>query len=166
MLHIAEAYSGRGDNHIHINLILGTRDGPVGQTFLNTLLNQRPGHVPFIVVLQPNLPVRPLTLFVNKAEIRGETHARLTWGACQAGVAEGVRDAVRAGAFDGYDLDDTLLLIAVFIGWSANDEGTVLANAREAMRTAILRAVRREFYAGDVMDESLQPFNSFYHMPG
>jgi 5,6,7,8-tetrahydromethanopterin hydro-lyase len=165
MLHITEAYSGRGDNHIHINLVLGTRDGPLGQTFLNALASPRPGHVPFIVVLQPNLPVRPLTLFVNKAEIRGETHARLTWGAGQAGVAEGVRDAAQSGAFDGYDLDDTLMLIAVFIGWSANDEETVFANSREAMRTAILRAVGREGYAANVMDASLQPFNSFYRMP-
>jgi 5,6,7,8-tetrahydromethanopterin hydro-lyase len=165
MLHITEAYSGRGENHIHINLVLGEREGPVGQTFINTLASPRPGHVPFIVVLQPNLPVRPLTLFVNKAEIRGETHARLTWGACQAGVAEGVRDAVRAGALGGYVLDDTVILIAVFIGWSANDEDTVFANAREAMRTAILRAAGREGYAGDVMDETLQPFNSFYRMP-
>lgn len=164
-LRISEAYAGRGDNHIHINLLLGSREGPVGQTFLTVLASPRPGHVPFLVVLQPNLPVRPPTLYVNKAEIRGDTHARLTWGASQAGVAEGMRDALKAGALDGYDRDDALIIIAVFLGWSAADDEVVRANSREAMRLAVLRAGGQEDYRGDFLDETLQPFNSFYHMP-
>lgn len=163
---IGEGYAGRGDNHVHINLMLGSRQGPVGQTFLSVLSSPRPGHVPFLVVLQPNLPARPLTLYVNKAELRGDTHARLTWGASQAGVALGLRDAIKDGALDGYDRDEVLIIIAVFLGWSAGDEQAVLDNSREAMRLALLRACGQEGYAGDFLDESLQPFNSFYRMPG
>ena len=166
LLRISEAYAGRGDNHVHINLMLGSREGPVGQTFLNVLASPRPGHVPFLVVLQPNVPVWPPVLYVNKAELRGEVHARLTWGASQAGVAEGMRDALRAGALDGYDREEVLIVIAVFIGWSAGDEALVRDNSREAMRLALLRAGGNEGYAADFLDESLEPFNSFYHMPG
>jgi len=164
-IRISEAYAGRGANHIHINLMMGSRNGPVGQTFLSTLASPSPGHVPFLVVLQPNLPTRPLVLYVNKAEIKGDTHARLTWGASQAGVAEGLREAIQAGALEGYDLDDTLIIIAIFIGWSADSEELVLQNTREAMHIAVLRAVGKQGYAGDYMDGSLQTFNSFYHMP-
>jgi len=162
---ISEAYAGRGDNHVHINLMLGSRGGPVGQTFLTVLASPRPGHVPFLVVLQPNVPVWPPVLYVNKAEIRGDDHARVTWGASQAGVAEGMRDAVKAGALDGYDRDDVLIIIAVFVGPTARDEALLRANSREAMRLALLRAGSKEGYAADFLDESLEPFNSFYRMP-
>jgi 5,6,7,8-tetrahydromethanopterin hydro-lyase len=162
---IGEGYAGRGDNHVHINLLLGSRGGPLGQTFLTVLASPRPGHVPFLVVLQPNVPVWPPVLYVNKAEIRGDDHARLTWGASQAGVAEGMRDALKAGALDGYDRDDVLIIIAVFVGWTADNEALVRANSREAMRLALLRVGGKEGYAADFRDETLEPFNSFYHMP-
>lgn len=163
---IGEAYAGRGANHVHLNLLLGSREGPVGQAFYTALSSPRPGHVPFLVVLQPNIPAWPPLLYVNKAEIRGDLHARLIWGASQAGVAEGMREALRAGALDGYDLDDVLIIIAVFIGWSADDEAVVLSNSREVMGKALLRATGKEGYPGDFLDESLQPFNSFHRFPG
>jgi 5,6,7,8-tetrahydromethanopterin hydro-lyase len=46
--------------------------------------------------VRPGLPAKPLTLFVNKAAIASDSHARLTWGAAQAGVAGGVLDDVLA----------------------------------------------------------------------
>ncbi len=162
---ISEAYAGHGPNHIHINLLLGSRQGPVGQAFYTALASPRPGHVPFLVVLQPNIPVWPPTLYINKAELRGELHERFTWGASQAGVAAGMREALKAGALAGYDLDDLVIVIAVYVDWSANDEDAVLANSHEAMRTALLRATGKAGYPGDFLDESLQIFNSFYKMP-
>ena len=38
-----------------------------------------------------------MTLFVNKADVRGETHESLTWGAAQAGVAGGLARAAKEG---------------------------------------------------------------------
>ena len=54
------------------------------------LATPRAGHVAFVAAVRPGVAVRPFTLFVNKAAIEGERHARLTWGAAQAGVAAGV----------------------------------------------------------------------------
>src|SRR5579864_4597987 len=91
----AEAMSGQDDNRVHINLLLGGIEGPVGIAFATALASPRPGHIPFLVVLQPNVPVRPATLFVNKAEIKGGLHAQISWGAGEAGVAQGMRDAIK-----------------------------------------------------------------------
>jgi len=46
------------------------------------------GHIPFVCVLRPNLPVKPFTLFVNKAPLAAR-HERVTWGAAQAGWLRG-----------------------------------------------------------------------------
>src|SRR5262249_37714102 len=121
-----------------------------------------PGHIPFLVVLQPNVPVRPPTLFVNKAEIRGGVHAQISWGAGEAGVAEGIRDALKAGALADQHLDDLAMIVSVWIDWAAGDEAAVLRNTREAMRVAVLRAAGEQGYAGDFLDESLGVFNSNY----
>ena len=43
------------------------RDGPVGTAWATALAMPRPGHAAFVTILRPNLPVKPLTLFVNKA---------------------------------------------------------------------------------------------------
>ena len=46
----------------------------------------------FVVILRPNLPVKPLTLFVNKAPMADEQHGNLTWGAAQAGIASSIAE--------------------------------------------------------------------------
>ncbi|HWE61236.1 MAG TPA: formaldehyde-activating enzyme, partial [Chloroflexota bacterium] len=127
----AEAMAGDGGERVHINLLLGSSDGPVGHAFATALASPRPGHIPFLVVLQPNVPVRPATLFVNKAEIRGDTHAQISWGAGEAGVAQGIRDALKAGALADQHLEDLALIVSVWIDWAASDEEAVLWNTRE-----------------------------------
>ena len=94
---IGESYVGDGAEAAHINTVLGDRDGPVGAAWATALATPRAGHAAFVTVLQPNLPVKPLTLFVNKAAIADGQHGDLTWGAAQAGVAGGVADAVADG---------------------------------------------------------------------
>ena len=64
---IGESYVGEGAEAAHINTVLGDRDGPVGTAWATALATPRPGHAAFVVILRPNLPVKPLTLFVNKA---------------------------------------------------------------------------------------------------
>jgi formaldehyde-activating enzyme involved in methanogenesis len=50
------------------------------------------------------------------------------------------------------------MIVSIWIDWAATDEAAVLRNTREAMRTALLRAVGREAYAGDFLDDALDAF--------
>ena len=68
-----------------------------------------------------------MTLFVNKADLRGDTHPQLTWGPAQAGVAAGVTQAVADGLIPAEAVDDVLAIVAVWVDWSADDAGTVFA---------------------------------------
>ena len=92
-----EAFAGSGKEAAHLNTVLGEKGGPVEVAWNTALATPREGHAGFVVVAQPNMPVQPMTLFVNKAMIASTNHATLTWGAAQLGVASGVLDAVADG---------------------------------------------------------------------
>lgn len=127
-----EAFAGEGVNAAHVNTVLGRRDGPVGTAWATALATPSVGHVPFVVVARPNLPVVPFTLFVNTATIASPSHAALTRGAAQAGVAAGVLDLHRA------DPDGELCIIAaVWVDPSADDEEAVFEHNRTAVAAAV-----------------------------
>ncbi len=112
---IGESFVGEGAEAAHINTVLGGRDGPVGTAWATALAMPRPGHAAFVTILRPNLPVKPLTLFVNKAAMADERHGDLTWGAAQAGVAGGVADAVADGVISAEEAEDLLLIAAIWV---------------------------------------------------
>ncbi len=159
---IGESYAGGDGNEAHINVLAGPRSGPMGVAFATALTNPKPGHVPFLGVLRPNVPIAPMTLIINKATIADDRHGTLTWGAVQAGVAEGVRDALDAGALSGHDLDEWVLIAAAWNNPRARDEDAVYANNRTAMREALLRADGKLGYAGDFRDRALEAANPFF----
>jgi 5,6,7,8-tetrahydromethanopterin hydro-lyase len=136
---IGEGFAGEGANAAHVNTVLGEKSGPVGAAWATALATPRAGHAAFVVVAAPNVPVKPSTLFVNKATVESgnERHARLTWGAAQAGVAAGVTSAHRKGVLHADDADELVLLAAVWVNPEADDEEAVYANNAEATLAAL-----------------------------
>lgn len=159
---IGEAFVGTGAEAAHLNTVLGTRGGPVEAAWTTALATPRAGYAAFVTVLQPGLAVKPLTLFVNKAEVvPGTEHARLTWGAAQAGVAAGVADALAEGTIPIDEVDDLLLIAAVWVDPAASDEAAVLANNRDATRQAIANGAAGRPAADDVLKGRHHPANPF-----
>ena len=60
-MYIGEALSGEGNEIAHIDLLIGDKDGPVGQAFANALARQSEGHTNLLAVLTPNLLAKPAT---------------------------------------------------------------------------------------------------------
>lgn len=161
-LEIGEAFVGEGAEAAHVNTVLGPRDGPAGAAWATALATPTAGHAPFVVVLRPSLPVKPPTLFVNKAAIAGEAHARLTWGAAQAGVAGGVADAVADQVIPPDALDEWALIAAVWVDPGARDADRVYRNNRAATRAA-LAAGRARMPAREAMLAGRErPWNPFF----
>jgi 5,6,7,8-tetrahydromethanopterin hydro-lyase len=159
---IGESFIGEGAEAAHINTVLGHRDGPVGVAWATALGSPRPGHTGFVAVLRPSLPVKPLTLFVNKAPITGGEHGTLTWGAAQAGVAGGVADAVHEGIVSEADADELLLIAAVWVDPAARDAEKVYANNRQATRAALRAGAAGTPSVADVLAARHHPFNPFF----
>jgi 5,6,7,8-tetrahydromethanopterin hydro-lyase len=161
---IGEAFVGEGVDAAHINTVLGRKGGPVEAAWATALATPRQGHAAFVVTLQPSLAVKPLTLFVNKADIRGDRHAELTWGAAQAGVACGVVEAVRHGIVPRDEVAGLLLIAAVWVNWEADDEGAVYANNANATRSA-LEAGARGLPRLEELLAAGEPWNAFFRPP-
>ncbi|SRR5579885_3009276 len=161
---LGEWFAGEGANAAHVNVVLGDRDGPVGAAWVAALAQPSAGHAPFVVVARPSLPVQPFTLFVNKATIASEAHARLTWGAAQAGVAAGVIDALGAGTIARPE--EQLLIAAVWVDPAADDADAVYTNNREATAAALRAAADGSPSATDVLAAKGDVRNAFYSPPG
>lgn len=162
---IGESFVGDGAEAAHVNTVLGRRGGPVGTAWATALATPSAGHTPFVAVLKPGLPVKPLTLFVNKAAIANDEHGTLTWGAAQAGVAGGVADAVAEGIIAGLDLDDLVLIAAVWVNPSARDADLVYANNRAATKAALHAAARSLPKLPDILMARAKPANPYYQAP-
>jgi len=161
-MEIGESFVGEGAEAAHVNTVLGPRSGPVGQAWATALATPSAGHAPFVAVVQPGLPAKPLTLFVNKAAIAGDVHARLTWGAAQAGVASGVADAVADGVIAPGEVDELALIAAVWVDPAARDAGAVYRNNRAATRAALAAGRANEPKLDAVLAARLSPRNPFF----
>lgn len=162
---LGECFVGEGVNAAHINTALGLRDGPVGTAWATALGSPSAGHVPFVAVLRPSLPVKPLTLFVTKAAPAGDAHGTMIWGPAQAGVAAGVADAVADGTVPGPAAETHALIAAVWVNPGADDADAVYRNNREATRRALENGARGLPSLADVLDARSAPSNPFYSAP-
>jgi 5,6,7,8-tetrahydromethanopterin hydro-lyase len=162
---IGESYIGTGAEAAHVNTVLGERSGPVGVAWATALATPSAGHTPFVAVVVPGLPVKPMTLFINKAAIAGDEHGTLTWGAAQAGVAGGVADAVSEGILSEADADESLIIAAVWVNPAAREAEKVYANNRTATREALRAGVAGAPNLAEVLAARHRPFNPFYDAP-
>jgi 5,6,7,8-tetrahydromethanopterin hydro-lyase len=139
---IGEAWSGEVPNGSHINLVLARRGSPTAAAAAAVLASPRPGHLPILACLKgAGTPVRPATIVVNKVTIEGDGLERMTWGAAQLGIAQGVLDAVAEGLLDAEETADVVLLVAVWVDPDAHDETAVRIANREATRAAVADAL-------------------------
>jgi len=159
---IGESFIGDGVNAAHVNTVVGHRDGPAGTAWATALATPSAGHVPFVAVLRPSLPVKPLTLFVTKAAPSSDEHGLLIWGPAQAGIAAGVADAVAAGSIPEADTSTHVVIAAVWVNPGADDADAVYRNNREATRTALANGAADLPALADVLAARDEPSNPFY----
>ncbi|MES9538849.1 MULTISPECIES: formaldehyde-activating enzyme [unclassified Actinomadura] len=163
---IGESFVGEGAEAAHINTVLGHRSGPAGTAWATALATPRAGHVPFVAVLKPGVPAKPMTLFVNKAATDTVAHAELTWGAAQAGVAAGVMDAVAEQVVPAEAVDDLVLVAAVWVNPEAADADLVYANNRAATGAALRAGAAGLPGVEEALEARHSPANPFYTPSG
>jgi bifunctional enzyme Fae/Hps len=141
MLLIGEALIGEEPELAHVDLMIGNKDGPVGQAFANGLTQLSAGHTPLLSVIRPNLPTKPATLIVPKVTVKNMDQAAQIFGPAQAAVAKAVADALEEGAFGDLDPEDLVVIASVFIHPEATDYNRIYRYNYGATKLAVKRAV-------------------------
>ncbi|NPE30762.1 formaldehyde-activating enzyme, partial [Methanococcoides sp. SA1] len=90
MMLIGEALIGEAPELAHIDLMIGDKEGPVGQAFATGMTQLSAGHTPVLSVIRPNLPTKPSTLIVPKVTVKGMDQASQIFGPAQAAVSKAV----------------------------------------------------------------------------
>ncbi len=145
-MYIGEALVGEGNEIAHIDLLIGSKDGPVGVAFANALANQSAGHNNLLAVITPNLICKPATILVTKVTIKGMGQAAQMFGPAQKAVAKAVADSVAEGVLPKSDavLDALVCVAGVFIHPNAKDDQKIYKYNYEATKLSIARALKGE----------------------
>src|SRR5512136_463000 len=138
---IGEALVGTAHEIAHIDLIVGERDGPVGQAFATGLANLSAGHTPLLAVIRPNLPSKPYTLIVPKVTVKDFDQIGKIFGPAQAAVAKAIADAVEEGIMPKDGVEDWVVICSVFVHPDAKDFRKIYHYNYGATKLALKRAM-------------------------
>ncbi len=158
---VGESLVGEGNEVAHIDLLVGSKAGPVGMAFAAALLNQKEGHTNLLAVVAPNLPAKPETLMANKVTLKGEKQVGQMFGPAQAAVARAVVDSVREGVIPEDQVDDLCVIVGVFIHWEAADDKKIFDYNYQATKESIARALSGKPTVQEILDgagEARHPF--------
>jgi bifunctional enzyme Fae/Hps len=139
---IGEALIGEAPNLAHVDLIVGSKDGPVGISFANALSTPSKGHGGLLAAIRPNLLSKPVSLIVPKVTVSKMEDANKIFGPAQAAVAKGIADAVEEGLIPMNKLDDWVIIVSVFIHPEATDYRKIYQYNYGATKLAIQRALK------------------------
>lgn len=163
-MYIGEALTGDGNEIAHIDLLLGSKNGPVGTAFANALARQSEGHTNLLAVLTPNLAVKPATVMITKVTIKGMKQAVQMFGPAQAAVAKAVADSVADGVIAQDATEDLVCVCGVFIHPEAEDDKKIYEYNYEATKMAIKNAMEGKPTAAEMIagkEEAAHPFRGF-----
>jgi 5,6,7,8-tetrahydromethanopterin hydro-lyase len=163
-MYVGEALVGDGNEISHIDLLIGSKDGPVGVAFANALATQSAGHTNLLAVLTPNVAVKPSTVMVTKVTIKGMKQAVQMFGPAQAAVAKAVADSVAAGVIPKDQTEKLVIVCGVFIHPAAENDKKIYEYNYEATKQAIVAAMGGKPSADEMIaqkDTAAHPFKGF-----
>ena len=151
-------------------IVIGELDGPVGQALATLVGDQVKGHTRVFAILNSDVQVRPVTLMVSKVTVSDNRYTNILTGSVQAGIANGVLDAVRAGYIPKDKANDLGIIYSVWL-----DPGVLKVEKVDHLelfrihREATVKAIRKAIACEPSIDWLLEHQNTvehFYHKLG
>ncbi|MGB9937554.1 MAG: formaldehyde-activating enzyme [Methanobacterium sp.] len=160
-----EARVGEGNEVAHIDLLVGDKEGHVGQAFANALANQTEKHTSLFALIAPNLIAKPLTLMVPKFSIKGMADVVKIYGPAQRAIAMAVVDSVYNEIIPEDEAEDICMICGVLIQPEAQDNKMIYKNNYEAMKLAIQRAFTSEPSVDEILNEKDSVMHPYFEGP-
>jgi len=162
---VGEALAGQGAEVAHIDLLIGTKDGPVAEAFTKAKATPTPGHEPLLAILEPNLSIKPVTLIVPTVTITGMRQASMVYGPAQTAVAKAVIDNVADGTIPKEAVEELIIIANVFVHPTAVDRQRVYINNYKAMRHAVRKAIENRPSMGELIENKERSKHPFKYTP-
>jgi 4-hydroxy-tetrahydrodipicolinate synthase len=164
-LKIGESLAGSGSEVAHVEIMVGLRDGPLGEAFAKAKSTPSAGHEPLLAILEPNLAVKPTTMIIPTVTIKNMRQASMVYGPAQSAAAKAVIDSVKDSTLPEKYVDDLIIIANVFVHPSAVDRKRVYINNYKATRHAIRRAIEGRPKIDDLLKYSEMSKHPFRHTP-
>ncbi len=139
---IGESLVGEGNEVAHVDLMIGDKDGPVGQAFATGMTSLSAGHTPLLAVIRPNLPPKPHTLIVPKVTVKNMADTGKIFGPAQAAVAKAIADSAEEGIIPADKLESWVIICSVFVHPQAADYRKIYQYNYGATKMALQRALK------------------------
>ena len=165
MVKVGEGFCGSGPNAAHINLYIGPKNGPMGTAVATAAAMPGPGHLPFQAILKPNMPAKPVTLFIAKAILTTPNHENMTWGPAHAGVAYCVTKALLDGVLPPEAEDEWISIAAAWVNPAADNADEVYENNCQAAYLAAQRAMSAGWPSRAELTEALASITNAFFTP-
>ena len=138
---VGEALIGEGAELAHIDLLLGNKEGPVGNAFANAVSQLSMGHTPLLAVVRPNLLTKPATVIIPKVTLKDMEQVNEMFGPVQAAVAKAIADSLEEGVFANVDIEDIAIIASAFVHPEAKDYNRIYRYNYGATKLALRRAL-------------------------
>ena len=164
-LKIGESLAGSGSEVAHVEIMIGLRDGPLGQAFATARSTPSAGHEPLLAILEPNLAVKPATMIIPTVTIKNMRQASMVYGPAQSAAAKAVIDSVKDRTLPEKYIDELIIIANVFVHPSAVNRKRVYINNYKATRHAIRRAIEGRPKIDDLLKYSEISKHPFRYTP-
>ena len=148
-------------------IAIGEIDGPCGQA-LAGLMGQSAGFSRFFCLVDGGRQVKPVTLMVPKVQLKKMVDVNIFGGPVQAGIADGVLDAVEKGIIPKAQAEKLCIIAMVWVDPRLSDMPNanweeIYRNNRTAMKEAIEKALKGKPTINELLKENRKHARHMYY---
>jgi 4-hydroxy-tetrahydrodipicolinate synthase len=136
-MQVGSGSSGEGVEAAQIDLLCGSKAGPMGENWAYQLTYPRHGFEALTAILEPNLTVRPSTLIVPTTELRDLRQANMIYGPVQSAVGRAIVDKLSEGVIPETKMPSDVMFVQAAVHPQALDRRALHHNAYKAACIAI-----------------------------
>ncbi len=145
-------------------IVIGELDGPVGTAMATLVGDQVKGHTRVFAILNSDVQVKPATLMVSKVTVSNAKYTNILMGSVQAGIANGVLDAVRQGIIPKEKANELGIIYSIWLDPSVLDVEKVDHQALfNINREATVKVIRKALAGEPSIDWLLENQDSVEH---